>query len=137
MEEGLNKLRNAMKNTTFSQLDFSEQHINDIHQKIQKHEEKEDDILLSVMQLLIHEKTGYEMVQHIRGRGIQKFEENEGFLYTFLHRLEQKGYLLSSWDKAERKLYRLNNKGIKLLKKAERNSSKKGIALGIMLEVRL
>ena len=91
MEDRLKGLRKSMEKTTFKQLNFSEQHRKQVYEKINKPYENEEDIFLAVLQLLIHEKTGYELVQLLRGRGIQKFEENEGFLYTLLHRLEQNG----------------------------------------------
>ena len=36
------------------------------------------------MQLLVEEKTGYELMQFLHGRGIRKFEDNEGSLYTLV-----------------------------------------------------
>ncbi|MBM7584454.1 putative transcriptional regulator [Bacillus pakistanensis] len=137
MEDRLKNLQRSMKNTTFRQLDFTKRHMDDIHKKIQKQKEKEEDILLAVMQLLVQEKTGYELAKQLRSRGIQKFEDNEGFLYTLLHRLEHKGYLLSSWDDLEMKQYQLTKKGNKLLKKVEGSSLKKHVVLGTLLEVRL
>ena len=81
MEDQLKGLRNSMEKTTFKQLEFTEQHRQQVYEKINKPNENEEDILLSVIQLLIQEKTGYELVQLLRARGIQKFEENEGLLY--------------------------------------------------------
>ncbi len=78
---------------------------------------KEEDILLAVLQLLMNEKTGYELMQLLRGRGIQTFEGNEGSLYTLLHRLEQNRFIQSSWDHEGAKYYRLNDKGNKMLAK--------------------
>ncbi len=59
----------------------------------------------------MNEKTGYELMQLLRGRGIQKFEGDEGSLYTLLHRLEQNRFIQSSWDHAGAKYYQLNDKG--------------------------
>lgn len=124
MEDRLKGLRKSMENTTFKQLDFSEQHRKQIHEKINKSYENEEDIFLAVLQLLVHEKTGYELAQLLRGRGIQQFEENEGFLYTLLHRLEQTSVIKPSWDHLGDKYYQINDKGRKILRKAEKNSSK-------------
>ncbi|CKF20881.1 lineage-specific thermal regulator protein [Streptococcus pneumoniae] len=72
----------------------------------------------------MNEKTGYELMQLLRGRGIQTFEGDEGSLYTLLHRLEQNRFIQSSWDHAEAKYYQLNDKGNKMLRKAEKNATK-------------
>ena len=72
----------------------------------------------------MNEKTGYELMQLLRGRGIQTFEGNEGSLYTLLHRLEQNRFIQSSWDHAGAKYYQLNDKGNKMLRKAEKNATK-------------
>ncbi|AFH82363.1 Transcriptional regulator, PadR [Bacillus cereus 95/8201] len=95
-----------------------------MREKINQSSEKEEDILLAVLQLLMNEKTGYELVQLLRGRGIQTFEGNEGSLYTLLHRLEQNRFIQSSWDHEGAKYYQLNDKGNKMLRKAEKNATK-------------
>ncbi|MES5895470.1 MULTISPECIES: PadR family transcriptional regulator [Bacillus cereus group] len=124
MEDRLKGLRKSMENTTFKHLSFSNQHRKQVREKINQSNEKEEDILLAVLQLLGNEKTGYELMQLLRGRGIRKFEGNEGFLYTVLHRLEQNRFIQSSWDQAGVKYYQLNDKGRKMLRKAEKNSTK-------------
>ncbi|MDC2863539.1 PadR family transcriptional regulator [Bacillus sp. BP-3] len=124
MEDRLKGLRKSMENTTFKHLSFSDQYRKQVYEKINKPCENEEDTLLAVLQLLIHEKTGYELAQLLRGRGIQKFEGNEGFLYTLLHRLEQNHFIQSSWDHSGAKYYQLNDKGRKMLRKAEKNSTK-------------
>jgi predicted transcriptional regulator len=124
MENRLKKLKKSLDKTTFTQLNFSDQIRNEIHKKISKQEECDKDILLAVLQLLIHEKTGFEIAKHLRGRGIRKFEDNEGFLYTFLHQLEQSGHLIGTWDESGAKYYCLNDKGRKQLKKAEKQNTK-------------
>ncbi|MCQ6528830.1 PadR family transcriptional regulator [Bacillus mycoides] len=124
MEDRLKGLRKSMENTTFKHLSFSDQHRKRVRQKINASHEKEEDISLAILQLLSNEKTGYELSQLLRGRGIQKFEGNEGFLYTVLHRLEQNRLIQSSWDHAGAKYYQLNDKGRKMLRKAEKNATK-------------
>ncbi|MDI2587951.1 PadR family transcriptional regulator [Psychrobacillus sp. NEAU-3TGS] len=133
MEERLKKLKKSMDQTTFSELTFDEQHRKAIQEKIMK-EENEDTIFIAVMQLLVQEKTGYELVKLLRGRGIRKFEENEGILYTFLHQLEQEGYLNTRWNDSNIKHYRLNNKGTKLLRKSEKQSIPKPFAFKELVE---
>ncbi|WP_342718433.1 PadR family transcriptional regulator [Bacillus paramycoides] len=124
MEDRLKGLRKSMENTTFKHLSFSDQHRKRVREKINASYEKEEDISLAILQLLSNEKTGYELSQLLRGRGIQKFEGNEGFLYTVLHRLEQNRFIQSSWDHAGAKYYQLNDKGRKKLRKAEKNAAK-------------
>ncbi|MFK4307986.1 DNA-binding PadR family transcriptional regulator [Bacillus sp. RC242] len=124
MEDRLKGLRKSMENTTFKHLSFSDQHRKQVREKINASNEKEEDISLAILQLLSHEKTGYELSQLLRGRGIRKFEGNEGFLYTVLHRLEQNRFIQSSWDHAGAKYYQLNDKGRKMLRKVEKDSTK-------------
>ncbi|MGV2549578.1 helix-turn-helix transcriptional regulator, partial [Bacillus licheniformis] len=45
-------------------------------------------------------------------------------LYTLLHRLERNRFIQSSWDHAGAKYYQLNDKGNKMLRKAEKNATK-------------
>lgn len=133
MEDRLKNFKKAMNRGEFSQLKFSEQHRKNIREKINKQEESEDGILLAVMQLLANEKTGFELVQLLRGRGIKKFEDNEGFLYTMLHRLEQSGCLESFWStETSAKYYQLTDKGRKFLRKAEKRQ--KSLVLKELLE---
>jgi hypothetical protein len=125
MDDRLKGLKKSMNNTTFSQLNFTEQHRKGVRDKISKSNESEEDILLAVMQLLVQEKTGYELVTFLRGRGIRKFEDNEGSLYALLHQLEQEGCLQSGWNESTIKYYQLNNKGRKILRKTEKQSTSK------------
>jgi DNA-binding PadR family transcriptional regulator len=127
MEERLKNLKRSMKSTTFGQLKFTQITINEVHKKIRQQEIREEDIILAVMQLLVYEKTGYELTKKLRGRGIRKFEDNEGFLYTVLHELEHKGYLTSNWDGKNEKLYILTNKGKKILKKEEKRCTSRAV----------
>ncbi|WP_066062875.1 PadR family transcriptional regulator [Neobacillus soli] len=135
MEDRLKNLKKSLDRTTFSELNFTAEHRKKIHDKINKQDETEEDILLAVMQILTQEKTGFELAKLIRGRGIQKFEDNEGFLYTLIHRLEQTGCLQSKWDlESGAKYYQLTDKGRKILQKAEKSHPKKRWALKELLE---
>ncbi len=134
MENRLRNLRKTMKQISFNQLDFTDKHRKEIHQQINLQSENEEDVILAVFQLLVQEKTGYELSKKLRSRGIKKYDENEGLLYTLLHRLEQSGMLKTVWDESETKLYRLNDKGKKLLNKAENKQAKKRVILKGLLE---
>lgn len=131
MENRLKGLKKSMDDTVFSQLHFTEQHRKEIRTKIG---ETDDSVLLAVMQLLVEEKTGYELVQFLQGRGIRKFEDNEGSLYALLHQLERDECLQSSWNEAAVKYYQLNNKGNKLLRKMEKQPSSKRFTLKDIVE---
>jgi DNA-binding PadR family transcriptional regulator len=124
-----------MDNQTFSEIKFTELHSQQIKNEIQKQTDREEDILTAVMQLLVQEKTGYELAKCLRRRGIRKFDDQEGYLYILLHRMEQQNILQASWlNKDEAKFYRLTNKGRKLLQKSERKAVDKQILLKGLLE---
>ncbi|MBS4209261.1 PadR family transcriptional regulator [Bacillus sp. FJAT-50079] len=116
MEERLQKLKNKKIS---SELKFTERHRQNIYKAIQREEEKDEDVLLAVLQLLTHKKTGFELLEKLIGRGLKKFEDEEGSLYPLLHELEQKEYIVSEWNNEKQKYYRLNEKGKRFLKKAE------------------
>ncbi len=131
MENRLRGLKKSLDDAAFSQLHFTEQHRKEIRAKIS---ETDDSVLLAVMQLLVEEKTGYDLVQFLQGRGIRKFEDNEGSLYALLHQLERDGCLQSSWNEAAVKYYQLNNKGNQLLRKMEKQSSGRRFTLKDIVE---
>jgi DNA-binding PadR family transcriptional regulator len=134
VEDRLKNLKKVMDKSTFPELTFSDQHQKEIQRKINHQEEREEDILLAVMQLLVQDKTGHELTGLLRARGIQKFENNEGFLYTMLHRLEQSGCIQTNWDDSGAKYYMLKDKGRKLLSKAEQKRTKQRLVFKELLE---
>lgn len=81
MEDRLKGLRKSMENTTFKHLSFSDQHRKRVREKINQSSEKEEDILLAVLQLLMNEKTGYELAQLLRGEEFKNSKEMKVF-YT-------------------------------------------------------
>lgn len=61
---------------------------------------------------------GYEMVQELMRRSNGYFEMKEGLLYPTLHRMQQSGWLSSSWqsvDGRRRKYYTLTSLGREVL----------------------
>jgi predicted transcriptional regulator len=134
MEDRLKNLKRAMDQRVFSEVNFTEKHRRDIRGRINQQDENNEELFLAVMQLLVQEKTGFELKKLLRGRGILTFEDNEGFLYTLLHRLEQSGSLQSSWTEEEVKYYQLTDKGRKALRKAEKRQIKRQIALKELFE---
>jgi DNA-binding PadR family transcriptional regulator len=136
MENRLKKLKKTMKTTTFSGLEFTDAYREEIHKKL-KQEDSEEQILLAIMQLLINEKNGFDLAKQLRSRGIKKFEDQEGMLYTILHRMEGKEYLESHWTKENGKVYKISRKGSRLLKKQEKRSTDSRAVWKTLMEVRL
>ncbi|MHC0038776.1 PadR family transcriptional regulator [Pseudoneobacillus sp. C159] len=133
MEDRLKNLKKVMDQRTFSELTFTDQHKKKILERA-KQNESESDIQLAVLQLLVQAKTGYELSSLLMARGIKSFQDQEGTLYTLLHRLEQSDYLRSSWDESGGKYYELNDKGRKLLKKSESKQPEKRLAFRALFE---
>ena len=136
MEDRLRNLKKAMDRSEFDQLAFTEQHRKAIREKIKQQDESEDQLILALLQLLSQEKTGFELVKLIQARGLRTFDDNEGFLYTLLHRLEKRSWIESFWLESDAKFYQLTNKGKKVLQKAEKGAQKNQIALAELLGVR-
>ncbi|WP_433747646.1 PadR family transcriptional regulator [Falsibacillus pallidus] len=136
MEERLRKLKKAMQRTVYDDLTFTEEHKKKIRNQIrmQKPEASEEEIRLSIFQLLVQKRTGFELSRLIRARGIGNFEENEGFLYMSLHQFEQKNYLNTTWEEPDIKYYQLNHKGMKVLKALEKKSEGRARILKEMVE---
>ncbi|MBX9996627.1 MULTISPECIES: PadR family transcriptional regulator [Priestia] len=134
MDKRLKNLRKTMNREVFAQLTFTESHKKSIREKIKQETHSDEEILIAMMQLLVQEKTGYELVSLLQNRGILNFKENEGSLYVILHRLELKGVLTSSWQEDGAKFYQLNQKGRKLLKKVEEQPLSNHISFKEILE---
>ncbi len=134
MDERLNKLRKSMEKATFKDIRFSEKMKQEIRQKINSPDESEDVIMLAVLQLLHHKKTGYELTGLLRSRSFQKYEGNEGALYTMLHSLEQKRWIVSKWDEEKTKFYQISDKGRKYLRKHEKSPAVNRVTLKGLLE---
>ncbi|WP_042347786.1 PadR family transcriptional regulator [Bacillus massiliigorillae] len=114
MNKGLQNLKQALKKSAFKDLNFTEKHKADIHRELRK-----ESVVESILQLLSQERTGMDLLSVLRARGVTKFENHEGFLYTTLHKLEQQQYIRSRWDEQEQKYYQIEEKGRKLLHKIE------------------
>ncbi|MED3689997.1 PadR family transcriptional regulator [Peribacillus butanolivorans] len=122
MEDKLKRLKSAMKKHTFLDLKFTENHRNSIHTAIEKQDVSKEDILIGIFRSLNKEKSGYQINESLYQKGIRKFENNEGSLYAALHELEKEGWLQSFWETEERKLYSLDERAKKWLKKMESKS---------------
>lgn len=134
MEDRLSKLRKSMEKSAFKELNFSEKMRKEIHKQINMPDEDDDLISLAILQLLLHEKTGYELTGLLRSRGLKKFEDNEGSLYTMLHSLEQKRLIGSCWNEEEAKYYQITDKGRKYARRLEKNTVSGTITIKGLLE---
>ncbi|MBT2682145.1 PadR family transcriptional regulator [Bacillus sp. ISL-37] len=134
MEDRLNRLRKSMEKSTFKELSFSEKMRKEIHKQINMPDESDDVITVAILQLLFHEKTGYELTGLLRSRGFKVFDDNEGSLYTMLHTLEQKRLIVSCWNEEGAKFYQLTDKGRKYLRRSEKNSAAGRIVIKGLLE---
>ena len=62
---------------------------------------------------------GYQMIKELKEKSENVFEFQEGTLYPILHKLEEKGWILSYWDVIggkKRKYYSITKDGKKQLK---------------------
>ncbi|MCM3537153.1 PadR family transcriptional regulator [Priestia endophytica] len=117
MDEKLASLKKAMKNTVFKDLQFTDRHRRAISSSINGGDSEKNKILFAVLQLVRTEKTGMEILTALKSQALFVFEGKEGMMYTFLHELENKRWIVGEW-KAERKYYKLTEKGAKVLGKA-------------------
>jgi DNA-binding PadR family transcriptional regulator len=135
MEERLKNLKNAMKRTVLQDLSFTEKHKSSIRRQMnQLSVTSEEDVLLAVFQLLKEKRTGFELSRLLRARGIEKFENEEGFLYMSLHKFEHKGYLNTYWEERDVKYYQLSNRGLRLLQNLQNEGKSKAYFLKEILE---
>ena len=133
MEERLKRLRKAMDHGSFNQMPFTEKKKQMINRGIQNSKGNDQDILLHLLQLLVQEKTGHELLKNLRSRGIKQYEDRHGFLYTALHKMEQDKLLDSSWEQ-EGKYYKLSKGGRKVLQRLEEGKTVKNLSFHALLE---
>lgn len=130
MEERLKKLGKKQ----LSELKFTEQHRKNIYRAIDREQKNDEEILIATLQLLNEKRTGFELLQLLEGRNIKKFMNQEGSLYLLLHELEQKEWIASLWADDHLKYYYLQDKGRKVLMKAEKKQQRNSPALNDLLE---
>lgn len=133
MDNRLHKLRKSMEKSTFDQLKFSDRIREQVKREIKRPIENDDDVILAILQLLHHQKTGFDLTSLLRARGFQNYENKEGFLYTVLHRLEQSSFIRSAWYDDGTKFYEINDKGKKLVRKAEKSVTAKSFNIKELL----
>ena len=129
MEDRLIKLKKSMDQTVFSNLNFTEQHQNEIREKAKNTIENDNEITLAILQLLVNNRTGHELALLLNARGVSKFVDAEGMLYTLLHELEHDKCIQSNWNESKVKYYYLAKKGIGILRKSEIKNTEKQVSL--------
>jgi transcriptional regulator len=81
---------------------------------------------------------GYGISQRIQQISREVLQVQQGSLYPALHRLEKRGWLLSSWDESETgrpaKFYKLSPKGRKQLAQEERSWQRLSEAIALILQ---
>ncbi|RHW41475.1 PadR family transcriptional regulator [Neobacillus notoginsengisoli] len=132
MEDRLKKLRTSMKKNTFADLVFTEDLQKEIKKKVKTSFESDEDTTMAILQLLVQERTGFGLVKLLEARGMKRFVENEGSLYTILHQLEKNRLIFPNWESGV-KYYRLADKGKKFLAKNERRAASNRLGLTELL----
>ena len=82
---------------------------------------------------------GYAIAQRLQQISKDVLQVQQGSLYPALHRLENKGYLASTWKESETgreaKFYRLTAQGRKQLENETANWARLSIAVGSVLRL--
>ncbi|MDQ0273188.1 helix-turn-helix transcriptional regulator [Cytobacillus purgationiresistens] len=132
MDNKLRKMKRAKNQPGFPGLIFTDNLRDRIATAIHNERESDEEVIMSIFQLLSSKKTGVVLLDQLRGRGVKRFEKNEGILYMFLHRLEKQNQIIGEWTPEGSKEYILASSGKKILQKAEKGNVK---AFGSIQEV--
>ncbi|WP_455662809.1 PadR family transcriptional regulator [Pradoshia sp.] len=122
MEKRLKGLKRAMESTSMRNLNFTDAMKKSIHESIAKESISEQDAFMNLLELLVTERTGFELSRLLTARGIHKYETEEGSLYALLHEQEQAGMIASSWGPSGEKYYYLTDKGRRALEKTSKRT---------------
>ncbi len=133
MEDRLKRLRKAMDRGTFQHLPFTEEKKQMLKRGVENSSESEQALQLHILQLLLKERTGHELLNQLRSRGVKRYENREGFLYSTLHRMEQDRFLDTYWEN-EAKFYKVSNRGRKLIQQAEKGKQGKKLSMNSVFE---
>ena len=109
MEERLKQLKRAIDQTAFKNVEFTNNHQQNVHKQLQVLPLKQ-----MVLSMLAEAKSGVELTQALHVRGIEQIVDNEGLVYSLLHEAEQQGWLRASWMDGV-KYYQLTSMGKKQL----------------------
>ncbi|KUP09623.1 hypothetical protein Q73_02205 [Bacillus coahuilensis m2-6] len=116
MDDRLKGLKKAMDTHTFRHVPFTEEKKARMKRGMERAEENDLFVQGHILQLLLAERTGHELIQLLRARGLKRFLEEEGFLYATLHQYEKDRWIESIWRYGV-KSYRMTSTGRKLLEK--------------------
>ena len=109
MEERLKKLKKAVDQTAFQQLEFTNEHEQNIRKQLQSASLKQQ-----ILSMLTEAKSCVELTQLLHILAIEQIVDNEGLVYSILHEAEQQGWLMASWHEGV-KYYQLTKLGTKQL----------------------
>ena len=132
MEHRLSNLKNSLNNNVFNNFSFSEERCLAVKETIKIEANLNwDKVMIFLLLNTIHGRsvTGFEIFVSLQKKGNAMFNEQEGSLYTMLHRLEYKGLLCAKWktnNHKNRKYYSLTSKGklmVLLANTRKKNSS--------------
>ena len=131
VEERLKHLKKAINQTAFKNVEFSNNHQQNIHKQLQVLPLKQ-----MMLSMLAEAKSGVELTQALHIRGVVQVVNNEGLVYSVLHEAEQQGLLRASWLDGV-KYYQLTKLGNKQLQgeKGKVSISIKDRLLGVRMHV--
>jgi DNA-binding PadR family transcriptional regulator len=124
MDNRLKNLQKSMNVDQFKGLKFTKQMKDSIFEKIESEEPSDEEVFLTILQLLLSERTGFTVSRGLRSKRVSTFEGREGYLYTLLHRMEQKNFISARWNAEEQKVYQITKKGNRLFEKSKASQLK-------------
>ena len=109
MDDRLKNLKKAMDRTAFSSTRFKDQHKENVQRQLSA-----DELKKVILSLLFEAKSGIEITQLLHVRGIQDVVNNEGMVYSILHKQESNGFVRANWEEGVKR-YELTKTGKKQL----------------------
>ena len=110
IEQRLQGLKRATDAVQGEPLVFTEQHKQNVRAFMQQAELKR-----SILTMLSQPKSSSDVTQLLHAKNEKLIVQNEGAIIKMLHELELEGFLQSSWQDREQKLYVVTKKGLKQL----------------------
>jgi DNA-binding PadR family transcriptional regulator len=109
MENRLKGLKKAMDSSIFKHTEFTEKQQRNIQQSLHSQCLKN-----SILSLLFEAKSGIEITQQLHLKKVGEIMQNEGLIYTTLHKAESEGLIQSAWIEGI-KYYEITSLGKKAL----------------------
>ncbi|WP_078552534.1 helix-turn-helix transcriptional regulator [Alkalihalobacterium alkalicellulosilyticum] len=127
MDEQIRRLKQAMNQTVFKELTFSDKHKQAVQNQISKMDgnQEQSTIQTDILKIVTEPQSGFQIFTVLEKRHIFQFENKEGELYTLLHSMEKDGLICSNWieDTIMRKEYKISSKGRTVLQELEKKES--------------